>query len=59
VIFGGEQPDELYVTSMARVKHPTVHEHFAKELRPQFLAGSLFRVTGLGIRGLPEPRFAG
>lgn len=59
VIFGGEQLDELYVTSMARVKHPAVHDHFAKEIRPQFLAGSLFRVTGLGVRGLPEVRFAG
>jgi len=36
-----------------------VHEHFAKEAKLQFLAGSLFRVTGLGIRGVPEPRFAG
>lgn len=59
VIFGGEKLDEIYVTSMARVKHPAVHDHFAKEIRPQFLAGSLFRITGLGIRGLPEVRFAG
>lgn len=59
VMFGGERLDELYVTSMARVKHPAVHDRFAKEVQPQFLAGSLFRVTGLGIRGLPEPRFAG
>ncbi len=59
VMFGGERLDELYVTSMARVKHPAVHDRFAKEAKPQFLAGSLFRVTGLGIRGVPEPRFAG
>jgi sugar lactone lactonase YvrE len=59
VMFGGAALDELYVTSMARVKHPAVHDRFAREARPQFLAGSLFRVTGLGIRGLPEPRFAG
>jgi sugar lactone lactonase YvrE len=59
VIFGGEKLDEIYVTSMARVKHPAVHDLFAKEVKPQFLAGSLFRLTGLGIRGLPEPRFAG
>jgi L-arabinonolactonase len=59
VMFGGDRLDELYVTSMARVKHPAVHEHFRKEARPQYLAGSLFKVTGLGIRGLPEPRFAG
>ena len=59
VIFGGEKLDEIYVTSMARVKHPAVHDRFAKEVKPQFLAGSLFRVTGLGIKGLPEPRFAG
>jgi len=59
VMFGGEKLDELYVTSMARVKHPAVHDLFAKQMKPQFLAGSLFRITGLGIRGLPEPRFAG
>jgi L-arabinonolactonase len=59
VMFGGDRLDELFVTSMARVKHPAVHDRFAREIRPQFLAGSLFRVTGLGIRGLPEPRFAG
>ena len=59
VMFGGDKLDEIYVTSMARVKHPAVHDLFAKQTKPQFLAGSLFRVTGLGIRGLPEPRFAG
>jgi sugar lactone lactonase YvrE len=59
VMFGGRNLDELYVTSMARVKHPAVHDRFAKEVKPQFLAGSLFRITGLGIRGIPEPRFAG
>jgi L-arabinonolactonase len=58
-MFGGDSLDELYVTSMARVKHPAVHDLFAKEAKPQYLAGSLFRVTGLGVRGLPEPRFAG
>ena len=59
VMFGGDNLDVLYVTSMARVKHPAVHDMFAKQEKPQFLAGSLFAVTGLGIRGLPEPRFAG
>ena len=59
VMFGGPALDELYVTSMARVKHPAVHDHFRRESKPQFLAGSLFKVTGLGIRGVPEPRFAG
>jgi L-arabinonolactonase len=58
VMFGGERLDELYVTSMARVKHPAAHDLFAREVKPQFLAGSLFKVTGLGVRGLPEPRFA-
>jgi L-arabinonolactonase len=57
--FGGPDLDEIYVTSMARVRHPAVHDHFAKQVRPQFGAGSLFRIRGLGIRGLPEPRFAG
>jgi hypothetical protein len=44
---------------MARVQHPAVHDMFAREVRPQFGAGHLFKVSGLGIRGLPEPRFAG
>jgi len=59
VMFGGDKLDEIFVTSMARVKHPAVHDLFAKEVKPQFLAGSVFRITGLGIRGVPEPRFAG
>jgi sugar lactone lactonase YvrE len=59
VMFGGADLDELYVTSMARVKHPAVHDLFVKEAKPQHLAGSLFRVAGLGVRGLPEPRFGG
>jgi len=59
VMFGGDRLDEIFVTSMARVKHPAAHDLFAKEAAPQFLAGSLFRITGLGIRGLAEPRFAG
>jgi L-arabinonolactonase len=59
VNFGGDKLDEIYVTSMARVDHPAVHDHFAVEAKPQFGAGSLFRVTGLGIRGMPEPRFGG
>jgi sugar lactone lactonase YvrE len=59
VMFGGKNLDELYVTSMGRVDHPAVHDHFTKEIKPQYLAGSLFRVTGLGVRGLPEPKFAG
>ena len=59
LIFGGPDLDVLYVTSMARVKHPAVHDRFAPEQKPQFQAGAVFAVTGLGIRGLPEPRFAG
>jgi sugar lactone lactonase YvrE len=59
VMFGGEHLDEIYVTSMARVKHPAVHDRFRADAKPQFGAGSLFRITGLGIRGLPEPRFGG
>ncbi len=59
VNFGGADMDVLYVTSMARVSHPAVHDMFAVEAKPQYLAGGLFAVTGLGIRGVPEPRFAG
>lgn len=59
VMFGGDELNEIYVTSMARVKHPAVHDRFHIDEKPQFGAGSLFRITGLGIRGIPEPRFAG
>jgi L-arabinonolactonase len=59
VMFGGDKLDEIYVTSMARVSHPAAHDHFAAEVKPQFAAGALFRIKGLGIKGLPEPRFAG
>jgi len=61
VIFGGENMDEIYVTSMARVAHPgaDAHGHFAAESKPQFGAGGLFRITGLGIQGVPETRFGG
>jgi sugar lactone lactonase YvrE len=59
VMFGGDKLDEIYVTSTARVKHPAVHDLFAKEVKPKFLAGALFRITGLGIKGVPEPRFGG
>jgi sugar lactone lactonase YvrE len=59
VIFGGDRLDDIYVTSMARVKHPAVHDLFQAEVKPQVGAGALYRIRGLGIRGLPEPRFAG
>jgi len=59
VMFGGDRLDEIYVTSMARVRHPAAHDHFQREAKPQFGAGSLFRIRGLGIKGVPEPRFAG
>ena len=59
VMFGGENLDEIYVTSMARVQHLSNHEHFIVEAKPQFSAGSLFRIRGLGIKGIAERRFAG
>jgi L-arabinonolactonase len=59
VMFGGSNLDEIYVTSMARVAHPAAHDHFAVQAKPQFTAGALFRIKGLGIRGIDEPRFAG
>jgi L-arabinonolactonase len=49
--FGGPGLDVAYVTSMARA---------VKGVSPKEReAGALFAVHGLGVRGLPEPRFAG
>jgi sugar lactone lactonase YvrE len=59
VMFGGDDLKDIYVTSMARVKHPAVHDLFRVEVKPQFGAGALYRISGLGIRGVEEPRFAG
>jgi sugar lactone lactonase YvrE len=50
VMFGGPNLDILYVTSMA--KPPLPHHPGDGVLR-----GSLFAIHGLGIQGLPEPRF--
>lgn len=49
--FGGPGLDVLFVTSMAKPPLPRFPEDGP-------LGGSLFAIEGLGIRGLPEPRFA-
>lgn len=51
VMFGGADLDILYVTSMARP--------FRGRRRLEREAGGLFAVHGLGVRGVPEPRFKG
>jgi sugar lactone lactonase YvrE len=49
--FGGPNLDIAFVTSMARA---------VRGVKPKECeAGALFAVRGLGVRGLPEPRFAG
>ena len=52
VMFGGPDLDILFVTSMAR---QPVRGNPPSDPR----SGGLFAVHGLGIRGVPEPRFAG
>ncbi len=49
--FGGAGLDVAFVTSMARPMGGQYHRE--RE------AGCLFKIEGLGVRGLPEPRFAG
>jgi sugar lactone lactonase YvrE len=51
VVFGGANLDVAFITSMARP--------MANEYHREREAGCLFAVHGLGVRGLPEPRFAG
>ena len=51
VAFGGPQLDQLYVTSSSQLLAP-------EERGAWPLAGALFRITGIGVRGLPEPEFA-
>ena len=52
VMFGGPALDILYVTSMAKPPLPRFPGDGVQR-------GSLFAIYDLGIRGLPEPRFAG
>jgi sugar lactone lactonase YvrE len=50
VAFGGPELDQLYVTSASVLLKP--------EERPAWPdAGKLFRIEGLGVRGIPEPLF--
>jgi sugar lactone lactonase YvrE len=51
LIFGGPDLDIAYVTSMARPHRNAYH----KEAE----AGAVFAIHGLGVRGVPEPRFKG
>ncbi|MBY6047130.1 SMP-30/gluconolactonase/LRE family protein [Vannielia litorea] len=48
--FGGPEMDVLYVTSMAKPPLPRFPGDGP-------LRGSVFAITGLGIKGVPEPRF--
>lgn len=51
LIFGGPDLNIAFVTSMARPFNGTYH----KERE----AGCVFAIHGLGVRGVPEPRFKG
>ncbi|RBP65475.1 sugar lactone lactonase YvrE [Brevibacterium sanguinis] len=50
--FGGPDMDTLFVTSMGRPPQPDKPEDGQ-------LRGAVFAVTGLGVTGIPEPRFGG
>lgn len=52
VAFGGPRLDQLYVTSASILLPPDERAAW-----PQ--AGKLFRIDGLGARGIAEPRFGG
>jgi len=52
VMFGGPELDVLFVTSMERALRTGARPDGA-------MAGRLFAIHGLGIRGLPEPKFGG
>lgn len=51
VMFGGPELDVLFVTSICE-------SHFGEPERDP-LAGAVFAVHNLDVRGLPETRFAG
>jgi sugar lactone lactonase YvrE len=51
ISFGGPALDIAFVTSMARPFRGAYHHEVE--------AGMVFAVHGLGVKGLPEPRFKG
>jgi L-arabinonolactonase len=53
VMFGGPGLDQLYVTTLDPRALPFLNKPDEAE------AGNTFVVEGLGVKGLPEPRFAG
>jgi sugar lactone lactonase YvrE len=54
VMFGGSRLDQLYCTSINPAAVPAIFSCDASSG-----GGELFVVTGLGVTGLPERRFAG
>jgi L-arabinonolactonase len=52
VTFGGDNYETLYVTSQQTFLRPGELDEFPE-------TGDLFAIRGLGVRGLPEPKFAG
>jgi L-arabinonolactonase len=50
-MFGGENLDELYITSIGSA--------LGGMLQPNDADGGLYVIRGLGVKGKPEPRFAG
>jgi sugar lactone lactonase YvrE len=50
-MFGGDNLDELYITSIG--------SDLGGMLQPNEADGGLYVIRGLGVKGKPEPRFAG
>ena len=50
VMFGGDNLDVMYATSIGER---------ILDMEPGADGGSLFVIKGLGVKGKPEPRFAG
>ncbi|MBT5037687.1 MAG: SMP-30/gluconolactonase/LRE family protein [Rhodospirillaceae bacterium] len=61
VSFGGDNLDVIYLTSMGNTDFlgPEGVRLFGEAAKPQPHGGGIFAVTGTGVRGIPEPRFAG
>ena len=61
VSFGGDNLDVMYLTSMGNTDFlgPEGVRLFGDAAKPQPHGGGIFAVSGVGIRGIPEPRFAG
>ncbi|KAF5301531.1 hypothetical protein FQR65_LT08835 [Abscondita terminalis] len=58
VCFGGKNLDELYVTTAGNDHYVTICNPKIKNASTKPVKGGLYKITGLGVKGLPAEKFS-